>query len=109
MVVFILGCQPYVYLEKLVMATSIFFASIVFSIIILFSGRAAIRDSLASAVMSVDLTYTREQEQQVLEYDHSVLEMEALPPVEEMTDFFSDVFRKASSMEIETQVERLEL
>ena len=97
----------YVYLEKLVMATAIFLASIVFSIIILFSGRAAIRDSLASAVMSVDLTYTREQEQQVLEYDHSVLEMEALPPVEEMTDFFSDVFRKASSMEIETQVERL--
>lgn len=97
----------YVYLEKLIMSTIIMLMSVVFSVIILFSARSSIYDSLSSSVMSVDLTYTREQEQQVLDYDHAVLAMDELPPEEEMYQFFEDVFKKASSMEIETQVERL--
>lgn len=97
----------YVYLEKLVMSTAIMIMSVIFSIIILISARHSIYNSLASSVMSVDLTYTREQEQKVLDYDHSVLELEQLPPAEEMQAFFEDVFKRASSMEIETQVERL--
>ena len=98
----------YVYFEKLIMASVIMVMSVIFSIIILISARHSIYNSLASSVMSVDLTYTREQEQQVLAYDHEVLALEECPSLEEMQDVFSDIFKQASSMEIETQAERLQ-
>lgn len=98
----------YVYLEKLVMSTAVMVLSVVFSFIILISARHSIYNSLASSVMSVDLTYTSEQEKQVLDYDHQVLAMDECPSLEEMQEVFSDIFKRASSMEIETQAERLE-
>lgn len=97
----------YVYFEKLVIATALFFISIVFSIIITISARSAIYNSLASPVMSVELTYTAEQELQTLEYDWSVLAMEECPPMEELEEAFGDIFKKATSMDLQTQAERL--
>lgn len=97
----------YVYLEKLIMASAFFVVSIIFSIIILISARSAVYNSLASPVMSVELTYTAEQEQQTLEYDWEVLAMEQCPSLEEMEEAFSDIFKKATTMDLQTQAERL--
>lgn len=97
----------YFYLEKLVYGTFLFMCSIVFSIMILISARTATYNSLTSSTMSATLTYTREQEVKTLEYDHSVLEMDALPDEEAMYSTFNTIFPKASSLELDAQVERL--
>lgn len=106
----------YLYLEKFVYGVALFFISIVFSIIILFSARQATYNSLEASTMSVSLTYTNEQKNQTMEYDSQVL---AIPDLdfdddkvkqemtEQMTDKFESIFPKASSVEIEAQVDRL--
>ena len=97
----------YVYFEKLVMASVFMLVSIVFSVIILISARHAVYNSLASPVMSVELTYTAEQERQTLELDWEVLAMEECPPLEVLEERFEDIFLRATSMDIQTQAERL--
>lgn len=97
----------YVYFEKLIMASVIMIMSIIFSVIIIISARAAVYNSLASPVMSVELTYTAEQERQTLELDWEVLAMDACPPLEELEARFEDIFLRATSMDIQTQAERL--
>ena len=97
----------YVYLEKLVMATLFMLISIVFSVIILLSARSAVYNSLASPVMSVELTYTAEQEQKTLELDWEVLAMDECPSLEELQERFEDIFLRATAMDIQTQAERL--
>lgn len=97
----------YFYLEKFVYGTVLFVVSIIFSIIILFTSRNAVYDSLATSTMSVNLTYTAEQERLTREYDKSVLAMDALPTETDMTDKFETIFPKETSVFIETQVERL--
>lgn len=97
----------YVYFEKLIIASVMFVVSIVFSIIILISARNAVYHSLASPVMSVELTYTAEQERDTRALDAEVLAMDACPPLEELEERFEDIFKRATSMDIQTQAERL--
>lgn len=97
----------YVYFEKLAFGVSLFVTSIVFSIIIVISARNAVYNSLASPVMSVELTYTAEEEKKTREYDKAVLAMETCPSLEELKAGFEDIFKKATTMDIETQAERL--
>lgn len=98
----------YLFLEKLVYAVALFFISIVFSIIILVSARNSVFNSLTSSVMSATLTYTSEQEKLTLEYDTEVLAMEQLPLEADMYDRFERIFPKATSVELDAQVERLQ-
>lgn len=97
----------YLYLEKFVFGVALFFISIVFSIIILFTARNAVYNSLTASTMSVTLKYTADQEKRTREYDASVLAMEQLPEVDDMTKTFEQIFPKATSIEIEAQVQRL--
>lgn len=97
----------YFYLEKLVYGVVLFFVSIVFSIIILFSARNATYNGLTASTMSATLTYTIEQEQRTLEYDHAVLAMESLPSEDDMRKQFESIFPKGTSVEIDAHVERL--
>lgn len=97
----------YFYLEKLVYAMTLFFAGVIFSIIILFSARHAVFNGLTSSTMSITLTYTAEQEVRTREYDASVLAMDAVPPEEEMREQFEKIFPKYTDLELETQAERL--
>ena len=97
----------YFYLEKLFYGSVLFVVSIIFSIIILFSARSATYSSLSSSTMSATLTYTHEQEVKTLDYDHSVLAMDTLPSEDEMLYQFELIFPKATSVELDAQVERL--
>lgn len=97
----------YFYLEKLVYAVSLFFLSMVFSVLIMISARSAVHNSLNAATMSVNLTYTSEQKAKTLEYDHTVLAMESLPADEEMTETFVKIFPKETTVFVDAQVERL--
>lgn len=97
----------YFYLEKLVYGAALFVVSIVFSIIILFSARNAVYNSLHASTMSATLTYTKEQEELTRAYDAEVLAMAELPPDEEIFDKFDKIFPKYSTMEVETQRDRL--
>lgn len=97
----------YFYLEKLVYGAALFVVSIVFSIIILFSARYAVYNSLHASTMSATLTYTKEQEELTRAYDAEVLAMDELPPDEEILDKFDKIFPKYSTMEVETQRDRL--
>lgn len=97
----------YLYLEKYIFAVVICICTVIFSIIITISARHSVYNSLSASTMSVTLTYTNEQKQRVLEYDHAVLAMDELPTEEEMTEVFEDIFMKATSVEITTHVERL--
>lgn len=97
----------YLYLEKLVFAVALFFISIIFSIMILFAARNAVYNSLSASTMSVTLKYTADQEAKTRAYDAEVIASGVLPTEEEMTDKFEDIFPKATSIEIEAQVDRL--
>lgn len=97
----------YIYLEKLFFAVALFFISIIFSIMILFSARNAVYNSLSSSTMSVTLKYTADQERQTREYDAEVIASGVLPDEETMTKKFESIFPKATSIEIEAQVDRL--
>lgn len=97
----------YLYLEKLLFGVVFCVCAVVFSIIITFSARRSVYDSLSASTMTTTLTYTTEQKIQTLEYDHTVLAMNQLPPDEEMFAVFEDIFPKASSMILDTHVERL--
>lgn len=97
----------YFYLEKLVYGAALFVVSIGFSIIILFSARNAVYNSLHASTMSATLTYTKEQEELTRAYDAEVLAMAELPPDEEIFDKFDKIFPKYSTMEVETQRDRL--
>lgn len=98
----------YFYFEKFIMGTLIVIVSVIFSIIIVISSRHAIYNSLASSTMSVTLTYTEDQQKKTLDYDHTVLAMETCPSAEEMYDVFKDIFMLATSVEIDTHIERLQ-
>lgn len=97
----------YFYFEKYFFAVSAFFASIVFSIIIMISAKQAVYNSLISDTMSVQLTYTAEQEAAVRKYDAEVLAMDELPSEEEMFNFFRSTFMKYTTNEVDAQVDRL--
>lgn len=97
----------YIYLEKLFFAVALFFTSIIFSIMILFSARNAVYNSLSSSTMSVTLKYTADQERQTRKYDAEVIASGVLPDEETMTKKFESIFPKATSIEIEAQVDRL--
>lgn len=97
----------YFYFEKYIFATVLFLASMVFSIIILISAKNAIYNSLVADTMSVQLTYTAEQEKAVREYDAKVLAMDALPEKEVMFDVFKNIFTKYTTNEVDAQVDRL--
>lgn len=97
----------YFYLEKFVYAFTLFFTSMVFSVLILISARSAIYNSLNATTMSVNLTYTNEQKHKTLEYDHEVLAMDSLPAEEDMKQTFIRIFPKETSVFIDAQVERL--
>lgn len=97
----------YLYLEKFVYGVALFFIGIFFSIVILISARNATYNGLSASTMSATLTYTREQEIRTLEYDHSVLAMESLPSEEDMRETFEVIFPKATSVELDAQIERL--
>lgn len=98
----------YFYLEKFVYGAALFFIAIVFSIIIMFSAKNAVYNSLTASTMSVTLTYTHEQEQLTRAYDSSVLAMEQIPAEDDLRTEFEKIFPKATSVEIDTQVERLQ-
>lgn len=98
----------YFFFEKFVFSLVICLASVVFSIIITFSARHSVYNSLAASTMSVTLTYTPEQEKAVREYDAQVLEMDVCPSEEELTSRFQEIFVKGSSLVIESQVQRLQ-
>lgn len=98
----------YFYLEKYIFGGVMMLCAIAFSVIITISARNSIYDSLAASTMSVQLKYTPEQEVAVLDYDHSILDSGILPSEEERTDVFEHIFPRASSVEITTQVERVE-
>lgn len=97
----------YFYFEKYIFASVLFVASMIFSVIILISAKNAIYNSLVADTMSVQLTYTAEQEKAVREYDAEVLAMEALPADEEMFEVFKHIFTKYSTNEVDAQVSRL--
>lgn len=97
----------YFYLEKLVISTAMFFASIVFSIIIVISARHSIYNSLSSPVMSVELKYTAQQEATVRELDARVLEMDQCPSKEVLVEDFSHIFLRESTMMLETHADRV--
>lgn len=99
--------MDYLYLEKLFFAVALFCISIVFSIMILFSARNAVYNSLSSSTMSVTLKYTADQEKQTRAYDAEVIASGQLPDEETMTKQFESIFPKATSIEIEAQVDRL--
>lgn len=98
----------YFFFEKFVFSLVICLASVVFSVIITFSARHSVYNSLAASTMSVTLTYTPEQEKAVREYDAQVLEMDVCPSEEELTSRFQEIFVKGSSLVIESQVQRLQ-
>ena len=98
----------YFYLEKFVYGSALFVISMIFSIIILFSARNAVYNSLTASTMSVTLTYTSEQEKLTRQYDSEVLAMEQLPTEAEMRTKFETIFPKESSAVLDTQVERLQ-
>lgn len=98
----------YFFFEKFVFSLVICLASVIFSVIITFSARHSVYNSLAASTMSVTLTYTPEQEKAVREYDAQVLEMDVCPPEEELTSRFQEIFVKGSSLVIESQVQRLQ-
>lgn len=98
----------YLYLEKYIFGTAVMLCAIVFSIIITISARHSVYESLAASTMTVQLKYTAEQEQKTIEYDHAVLDSGVLPSEEELTETFEHIFPRASTVEITTQVERLQ-
>ena len=98
----------YFYLERFIFGAVAFVLAIIFSIIITYSARQSIYNSLHASTMTITLTYTPEQKAAVTAYDAEVLAMDELPPAEEMHDRFKDIFVKASSVVLDTQVERLQ-
>lgn len=99
--------MEYFYLEKLVYGSVLFCLSIIFSIIILFSARNAVYNSLAASTMSVTLKYTEKQERLTREYDAAVLDMDQLPDDETIYNTFRKIFPKYTSLEVESQRDRL--
>lgn len=97
----------YFFFEKLVYAAVLFCVSIVFSILILISARTATYNSLTASTMSINLTYTSEQKQKTLDYDSEVLAMKSLPSDDDIYSTFEKIFPKATSVELDAQVERL--
>ena len=97
----------YIYLERLCFSIGVFCVSVVFSIIILFSARNAVYNSLTASTMSITLTYTAEQEQRTREYDAYVLGLDALPEREDMLNQFRLIFPKSTQIERDAQADRL--
>jgi hypothetical protein len=97
----------YYYLEKFVYGIVLFLASIIVSIVILIFARNACYNGLSASTMSATLTYTSDQEKQTLEYDHEVLALDALPSEDDMYSQFELIFPKATTVELDAQVERL--
>lgn len=97
----------YFYLEKFTYSVAILVLGIIFSIIILFSARHSIYNSLSSSTMSVTLTYTSEQEKWTREFDAQVLAMDSVPDDDYLTEQFKAAFPKGSSVEIEAHVDRI--
>lgn len=97
----------YFYLEKTFYAFCIFVISMVFSIIILISAKGSMYDSIQAATMSATLTYTEEERQATLDYDHYVLSLDECPTYEEIYDRFSGIFKKYTQIELEAQTDRL--
>ena len=98
----------YFYFEKYVFGAVVMLCAIVFSIIITISARHSIYNSLSASTMSVQLKYTAEQEAATLEYDHQILDSGILPSEEERREAFEKIFPRVSTVEIDTQVERVE-
>lgn len=99
---------PYFYLEKNFFALVLFIVSHVFTVIILLYAKSAVYNGVTVTSMSVTLTYTTQEMRDTLAYDARVLAMDACPPYEELYDNFSNIFRKYSSLELQTQAERLQ-
>lgn len=98
---------PYFYLEKTVYAFTLFIASFFICITVLLYAKTATYNSITASTMSANLNYTKEQEIETLAYDHSVLAMDVLPPDIEIEAAFEKIFPKYSSLEIQTQRDRL--
>lgn len=97
----------YIYLEKLFYGVMLFTLSIIFSIIILISAKDAVYNSLMSSTMSVTLKYTPQQEELTRAYDAELMEMDVLPDDEDIYRKFKTIFPKATSLELETQRDRV--
>lgn len=97
----------YFYLEKVFYAVTIMCVGIVFSVIILFSSRRAVFNSIAASTMSVDLTYTKEQEDWTRSFDAEVLAMDSLPEDDYLMEQFTVQFPKYSVSELEAQRDRV--
>lgn len=98
----------YFYFEKYFFGVVAFFAIHIIAILIVLYARGTVYDSTAVSSMSISLTYTAQELQQTLDFDHEVLAMEQCPTYEEIYEKFSDIFRKYTDIELQTQTERLQ-
>lgn len=99
---------PYFYLEKHFFASMLFVVSQVFAVIILLYAKTAVYNGVVVTSMSVTLTYTAQEMKDTLTYDAEVLAMDECPSYDVLYERFSQIFRKYTDIELQTQVERLQ-
>ena len=97
----------YWYFEQLMFGIVAVVVSFIATFFILFTAKDAISNGLSTGSMTSIISYTAVEEQKMLEYDHYLLELDALPDQATITKEVRKIMPKLTSSDLEAQVNRI--
>lgn len=97
----------YIALEQFVLSCVFTVVTVLLTIVVLISSRRIAYNSLMDTSMTTTLTYTAQQQQAVLEYQHAWMKYEISPADSDVIEFLQSTFPKITTMETDSHLKRL--